>query len=140
MAGFCILFPSKTWKALVICCDREFRIHNRLVGESTDEDYVVRPADAFKGSKRKTVLIAGKEVTVPFQVENPLRAFVNWLAGCVALTIILLGGVWLWRHWVARWVKNLVMASFVGWEVLCFLFVGGAVAYEVLDHYFGKRK
>jgi hypothetical protein len=106
----------------------------------TNKDNVVKPADAFKGFKRRSRMIAGKQFLVPFEDETPLKAFAQWLAACVALAIMLFSGVWLWRRWVATWVKYLVVAGFLGWEVLCFIFVVGAVAYVVLDQYFGKRR
>ena|SRR5713101_7127874 len=100
----------------------------------------MRPADAFKGFKRRSYLIAGKQIIVPFKDERPVKAFTDWLVGCIAFTIIVFGGAWLWHHWVARWMKYLIMAGFLGWEVLCFVFVGGALAYTILDHYFGKQR
>jgi hypothetical protein len=114
--------------------------NKRLVGGSTGEDGVMRPADAFKSFKLKSYLIAGKQIIVPFKEERPIRAFTNWLAGSIVFTIMLFGGAWLWRYWVARWMKHLIMAGFLGWEMLCFVFVGGALAYTILDHYFGKQR
>jgi hypothetical protein len=99
----------------------------------------VRPADAFKGYKHKPYVIAGKTFLIPYKEESPIRNFMWWLAACAALAIMLYGGAWLWSHWIGMWAKYLVVVGFVGWEVVCFLFVGGAVVYTILDRFFGAK-